>query len=92
MQQVKALTASSYNLVLASGRTFGAFVIGGYLNDIMGFYYMSLTYTILLTVTGTWHILFLIKSGFVRRVYYDNSYAGQVYFSYKILHFPVRKI
>ena len=72
-QQIKTIVASCYNLITSVGRTFGSFVIGGYLNDQIGFYNMCLTYTLMLTVTGIWFILFMIKNGFVKRMYYEKG-------------------
>ncbi len=73
MQQIKTLVASSFNLTAASGRTIGAFVIGGYLNDHIGFYNMCLCYGILLVLLATWHVTFLFKFGLVKRTYYDTA-------------------
>ena len=74
-QQIKTIVASCYNLIASGGRTFGSFVIGGYLNDQIGFYNMCLTYTLMLTATGIWFILFMINNGFFRRMYYDKNFG-----------------
>ena len=73
MQQIKTIIASTFNLVASSGRMFGSFVIGGYLNDKVGFYYMCLSYGIILSIGASWHILFLLKNRFIRRMYYDAN-------------------
>ena len=76
MQQIKTIVASSYNLIASGGRTFGSFVIGGYLNDQIGFYNMSITYAVLLTATWLWFLLFMIKNRFIRRMYYDKNFGA----------------
>ncbi|XP_075258435.1 MFS-type transporter SLC18B1-like [Convolutriloba macropyga] len=72
LEQVKTMSASSFNFALSCGQTFGAFVVGGYINDVVGFYNMCLIYVFLLIVTGTWNITFLFRYGLVGRVYYDT--------------------
>ena len=75
MQQIKTIAASCYNLQSSFGRTFGSFVIGGYLNEQIGFYYMSLAYAVMLAVTGLWYVAFLWKNGLIRRLYYHAKHA-----------------
>ena len=76
-QQIKTMAASCYNMITSSGGTFGSFVVGGYLNDQVGFYWMYLAFTGFLTVTSTWHVIFLFKSKLVRRVYYDPKIGAE---------------
>ena len=71
MHTVKTIVASTYNMMTSSGGTFGAFAIGGFLNDKVGFYNMYLIFTGLVTVTATWNTCFLFKNNLVRRMFYD---------------------
>ena len=73
MQQIKTIVASSYNLIMSGGRMFGSFVVGGFINDKVGFYDMCLVYGIILCVSAVWHISFLFKVGFIRKLFYNNE-------------------
>ena len=73
VEQVKMLVASSYNLCTSSGLSFGAFVIGGYINDHIGFYEMSLVFAVLLFLTSIWYTIFLVKNNLVGKVFYDSN-------------------
>ena len=73
MVQTKAMAASAFNLNAAAGRSIGSFLLGGLLNDHVGFYYMILVYSILLTIGAIWYVLFLFSRNLVRRLYYDAA-------------------
>ena len=74
--QIKTIVASTFNLIYCVGLTIGSFLIGGYLNDQVGFYYMSLSYTGLLTITAIWHLAFLYQNNFIRRLFYDTHFES----------------
>ena len=73
MQQTKAMAASAFNLNAAAGRSIGSFLLGGLLNDHVGFYYMILVYSILLTIGAVWYTLYLFSKNLIRRLYYDAA-------------------
>ena len=73
IDQVRKFASSSFMIILCSGRIVGAAIVGGYLNELVGFYFTSLIYTMVAIVTVTWHIVFLVKSGFIGKFYFDTE-------------------
>ena len=73
IDQVRKFASSSFMIIFCSGRIVGAAIVGGYLNELVGFYFTSLIYTMVAIVTVTWHIVFLVKSGFIGKVYFDTE-------------------
>ena len=71
--QIKTLGASCYNLMAATSRSVGAFVFGGYLNEAFQFYNTCLIYTCVLVVSAVWQIVYLVKEGYIRRVFYHAA-------------------
>ena len=73
IDQVRKYSSSCFMIILSMGRILGAALIGGYLNELVGFYFTSLIYTSVAMVTVTWHIVFLVRSGLIGKVYFDTD-------------------
>ncbi|XP_063719512.1 MFS-type transporter SLC18B1-like isoform X2 [Symsagittifera roscoffensis] len=72
-QQRKTLAASSFNLIAASGRTIGAYGLGGFINDYLGFYNTYFIYGAILAITSLWSFTFLLRGKFLQPIYYTVS-------------------
>ncbi|XP_063714068.1 MFS-type transporter SLC18B1-like isoform X1 [Symsagittifera roscoffensis] len=73
IEQVRTFASVSFSIMMSSGRIFGAIVLGGFVNEQVGFYWTSLIYGAIALCTASWHILFLARASLLGRVYYPTS-------------------